>query len=165
MKQPLRNSSHTTLGKWSTSRSMIKPVSFGLKKKALQRALKAPDSSYSPFGSKLKEDSTSRWWSNHLEIAVNTVVMCARFFGRWPCFWQQRIGVQFLADVNVTFHGALEKKEVVEVADIFTGGIWLEQHHRVPETYCANSNGVSVWEPVGLYQRTQAGTADGCKYP
>ena len=40
-----------------------------------------------------------------------------------------------------------KKKEVVEVADTFTSGTWLERQ----ETYGAISGDVSVWELVGLF--------------
>ena len=57
-------------------------------------------------------------------------------------FCRHDIGVQILADVNVTLHEAAERS-VVDSAGSFTGETWLEQHFRATETLGANSD-VSV---------------------
>ena len=88
----------------------------------------------------------------HLQIVRGSPRVCV--FAQYSlehnrATWQQDIGVQFLASVNVVFHDVL-KRNVMEIAGPFASETWLEQHFFAAEAFGANSGDVSVWELVGL---------------
>ena len=58
--------------------------------------------------------------------------------------WHHNIGVQILADVDVTFHVALER------SDVDSAGRRPEPHFRVTEGSDANNEDVAVWELISL---------------